>query len=163
MRILLFTAISLLLTNRSFAIDYPQLIYCSIYSAVKYEIPANILMAVAEKEGGEAWKFSRNKNGTIDIGTMQFNSDYLISLKKYGIQPVDVADSGCYPFELAAWRIRGHILKDQGDLWTKVANYHSRTSRHNRIYRADLIIKSVKWANFIEQHRDEFNVYATKD
>ena len=74
---------SLLLVQNALAIDYPQLVYCSIAAAVKYEIPANIMMAVAEKEGGEAWKFSRNKNGTIDIGTMQFNSDYLIELNKY--------------------------------------------------------------------------------
>lgn len=151
---------SLLLVQNALAIDYPQLVYCSIAAAVKYEIPANIMMAVAEKEGGEAWKFSRNKNGTIDIGTMQFNSDYLIELNKYGIRPVDVAAPGCYPYDLAAWRIRGHIKNDKGDIWTKVSNYHSRSYKENSIYRADLIVKAVKWADYIEAHKGEFNVYA---
>ena len=103
-------------------LDLPPPLYervvCSIAAAVKYEVPANMLLAVAEKEGGKPGQWVRNANGTHDVGPMQFNTAYLSELGKYGITAADVAESGCYPFDLAAWRLSGHIRNDQGDLWT---------------------------------------------
>ncbi|MGL4755806.1 MAG: muramidase [Aeromonadaceae bacterium] len=125
-------------------------VVCSISAAVKYDTPANIVLAIAEKEGGKPGQRVRNTNGTDDVGAMQFNTDYLKDLAKYGITANDVAGHGCYPFELAAWRIRMHIKNDSGDIWTKAANYHSKTPGKNRIYRADLIKKAVKWAEWLE-------------
>lgn len=131
----------------------PQLherVVCSISAAAKYQIPANIILAVAEKEGGKPGQWVRNTNGTHDIGAMQFNTLYLKDLAKYGITAGDVAAAGCYPYDLAAWRLRMHIKNDKGDLWTKAANYHSRTPQYNQVYRADLIRRAVKWANWLE-------------
>ena len=130
----------------------PQLqerVACSIAAAVKYGIPANILLAVAEKEGGKAGQWVRNNNGTYDVGPLQFNTAYLRQLSRYGITPGDVASGGCYPYDLAAWRLRQHIRQDGGDLWTRCANYHSRTPLINRTYRADLVRKSVYWADWL--------------
>jgi len=126
---------------------------CSIQAAVKYEIPANIVLAVAEQEGGKPGQWLKNTNGTYDIGAMQFNSAYLVELKaRYGITTDDVAAAGCYPYDLAAWRLRMHIRDDKGDLWTKVANYHSRTPKYNAIYRAHIIRRAAKWADWLEKH-----------
>lgn len=137
-------------------IDLPpqmqERVVCSITAAIKYEIPANIVLAVAEKEAGKPGQWVRNANGTHDVGAMQFNTSYLSDLKQYGITANDVAASGCYSFDLAAWRLRMHIRNDQGDLWTKAANYHSRTPRYNTVYRADLIRKASKWADWLEAH-----------
>jgi len=74
---------------------------------------------------------------------MQFNTTYLKELSKYGIIAGTVARPGCYALELAAWRIRLHIKNDRGDIWTKAANYHSRTPKYNSQYRSDLITKAV--------------------
>ena len=55
----------------------PQLqerVVCSISAAVKYEVPVNIVLAVAEKEGGKPGQWVRNSNGTHDVGPMQFNT-----------------------------------------------------------------------------------------
>jgi hypothetical protein len=123
---------------------------CSISAAVKYEIPANIVLAVAEKEAGKPGQWVRNTNGTHDVGSMQFNTTYLRDLARYGITTNDVAAAGCYSFDLAAWRLRMHIRNDKGDLWTKAANYHSRTPRYNAVYRSDLIRKASKWADWLE-------------
>ena len=135
-------------------VDLPPLlqerVVCSIAAAVKYEVPANVLLAVAEKEGGKPGQWVRNANGTHDVGPMQFNTAYLSELGKYGITAADVAQAGCYPFDLAAWRLRGHIRNDQGDLWTRAANYHSLTPRYNAAYCADLIVKALKWADWLE-------------
>lgn len=127
-------------------------VVCSITAAIKYEIPANILLAIAEKEGGKPGQWVRNSNGTHDVGSMQFNTAYLGDLARHGITTDDVAQSGCYPFDLAAWRVRLHIKNDQGDIWTKASNYHSRTPKYNSKYRADLIVKAVKWADWLENN-----------
>jgi Transglycosylase SLT domain len=125
-------------------------VVCSIAAAVKYEVPANMLLAVAEKEGGKPGQWVRNANGTHDVGPMQFNTAYFSGLGKYGITAANVAQAGCYPFDLAAWRLRGHIRNDEGDLWTRAANYHSRTPQYNAAYRADLVVKALKWADWLE-------------
>lgn len=65
--------------------DMQERIVCSITAAVKYEIPANILLAIAEKEGGKPGQWVNNRNGTHDVGSMQFNTKYLQDLSKYGI------------------------------------------------------------------------------
>ena len=136
------------------AIDLPPLqlerITCSISAAIKFRIPANILLAVAEKEGGKPHQWVKNTNGTFDVGPMQFNTEYLRTLNRYGISPADVAANGCYAYDLAAWRLRRHIRYDKGDLWTRVANYHSRTPRYNQSYRADLVRRSAIWATWLE-------------
>lgn len=135
-------------------IDLPPIaherVVCSIMAAVKYEVPVNIVLAVAEKEAGKPGQWVRNTNGTYDVGAMQFNTHYLTDLKKYGITADDVAKDGCYAFDLAAWRLRGHLRHDENDLWTRAANYHSRTPKYNAIYRADLIKKATKWQHWLE-------------
>ncbi len=125
-------------------------VVCSIAAAVKYDIPANIVLAIAEKEAGKPGQWVKNSNGTHDVGTMQFNTAYLKELTRYGINASDVAAAGCYPFDLAAWRLRLHIRQDSGDLWTRAANYHSRTPQYNAPYRADLMRKAVKWADWLD-------------
>ncbi|KTD03691.1 Transglycosylase SLT domain protein [Legionella geestiana] len=121
-------------------------IVCAIMAAVKYGVPANIMLALAEKEGGKPGLWSKNANGTYDVGSMQFNTRYLQDLEGYGITPETVAKPGCYAYDLAAWRVRGHLQKDGADIWTNAANYHSRTPKYNGIYRADLQKKAGKWA-----------------
>jgi hypothetical protein len=63
----------------------PQLqerVVCSIAAAVKYQVPANIVLAVAEKEAGKPGQWVRNTNGTHDVGPMQFNTAYLRDLAR---------------------------------------------------------------------------------
>lgn len=138
----------------------PQLherVLCSIAAAVKYEVPVNIVLAIAEKEGGKPGQWVRNSNGTHDVGAMQFNTAYLADLARYRITAHDVAAAGCYAFDLAAWRLRMHLRRDAGDLWTRAANYHSRTPRYNAVYRVDLMRKAAHWADWLEAR------FVTKD
>lgn len=120
---------------------------CIIAAAARYHVPKHILLAIAEKEAGKPGQWVRNSNGTSDVGPMQFNTAYLAELAPYGITPQLVANGGCYPYVLAAWRVRRHLLYDSGDVWTRAANYHSRTPQINAVYRSDLIAKSARWAN----------------
>ena len=128
-------------------------VVCSVTAAIKYEVPANLVLAVAEKEGGKPGQRVRNSNGTDDVGAMQFNTAYLRDLERqYGITADDVAQAGCYSYDLAAWRLRGHLRNDSGDLGTRGANYHSRTPKYNAPYRADLMIKAEKWGVWLAEN-----------
>lgn len=142
--------------------DMQDRIVCSIEAAVKYEVPANILLAVAEKEGGKPGQWVRNSNDTYDIGPMQFNTTYLSDLSKYGITPAHVAQAGCYSYTLAAWRLRTHIRNDQGDLWTRVSNYHSYTPHLNAAYRADLMRRAAKWGKWLDARFATYDVTAAR-
>jgi hypothetical protein len=108
-----------------------EMVMCSIGAGLAYGVPVNVMLAVAEQESGKPGQWVRNTNGTYDVGTMQFNTTYLRELQRYGITPQAVAQPGCYPYQLAAWRLRGHLKNDQGDIWTRAANYHSRTPQYN--------------------------------
>jgi hypothetical protein len=131
--------------------QFHESLFCSVAAASRYGIPANILLAVAEKEAGTPGLWMRNSNGTSDVGPMQFNTAYLATLAKYGVTPQAVAAPGCYAYDLAAWRLRQHLQLDQGDVWTRAANYHSRTPYYNARYRVDLMAKSARWADWLER------------
>lgn len=143
-------------------IDIPPAIHervvCSIGAAAKYGVPANIILAVAQREGGKPGQWVRNTNATYDIGSMQFNTAYMRTLARYGIGTADVAKPGCYSYDLAAWRLRGHIKNDGGDIWTRVANYHSRTPRHNAPYRAAIMANARQWGSWLSAR---FHTYDT--
>ena len=125
-----------------------RLFYLGGRKNIKYR-PISSLPSQKKKQANQASGFS-TATGTHDVGQMQFNTAYLKELRVYGITAVDVAASGCYAFDLAAWRLRNHLLHDSGDIWTRSANYHSRTYRYNVIYRADLKIKALNWADWLE-------------
>jgi hypothetical protein len=59
---------------------------------------------------------------------------------------------------LAAWRVKGHLERDKGDLWTRAANYHSRTPAFNARYRAVMIKKAGKWARWISARFKTYEV-----
>lgn len=143
-----------------FAIDLPpelpphieEKIICSVQASSKYSIPVNALLAVADTEGGKPGQQVKNTNGTYDVGTMQFNTAYLKELAHYDITIDDVNASGCYPYELAAWRIKNHLDNDDGDFWQKVANYHSKTAEYNSIYKEKLMTSAAKWENWFNEN-----------
>jgi hypothetical protein len=130
---------------------FEERIVCSMAMAIRYDVPANLVLAVAEIENGRPGQWVTNDNGTHDVGPMQFNTAYLHELNRFGIKPDDVAAKGCYPYELATWRLKGHLVRDEGDLWTRAANYHSRTPEHNRVYRRKLMAAASKWAGWITE------------
>lgn len=123
---------------------------CSIAAALKFSVPVNVMLAVAEMEGGRPGQWVRNRNGSYDVGPLQFNTRYLEHMeRRYGITAADVATAGCYSYELAAWRLRRHLERDDGDSWTRVANYHSRKPVHNVKYRRRLMRKAATWSRWL--------------
>ena len=123
-------------------------VYCSVEAAARYSLPPELVYAVALTEGGKPGIAVLNTNGTYDLGYMQFNTAYLKTLSRAGVKASDVQKNSCYPFHLAAWRIRGHLEESgQADVFTKAAWYHSRTPEYNIIYR-DKLIENVRRFDF---------------
>lgn len=129
-----------------------EMVVCSIGAGLAYGVPVNMMLAVAEQESGKPGQWVRNTNGTYDVGVMQFNTTYLRELQRYGITPQAVSQPGCYPYQLAAWRVRGHLKNDQGDIWSRAANYHSRTPQYNARYRHQLMRKAQVWTQWLNTH-----------
>ena len=126
-------------------------VVCSIMAAQQYNVPANIVLAVAETENGRAGQWVKNTNNTYDVGSLQFNTTYLKDLARFGITSKDVEAGGCYAFDLATWRLNRHLTLDSnGDIWTRAANYHSKTPSKNAIYRAKLIKSAHKWGKWLD-------------
>ena len=129
-----------------------QPVICAIAAAVEYRIPANIMLAVMQAEGGKPGQKVLNTNGTYDIGALQFNTAYLRTLAVYGITPEMAAMEGCYPYRLAAWRLHAELLTKRGDIWTRAALYHSATPYYNAQYRKILIRYGAQWARWLHEH-----------
>lgn len=129
-------------------------IVCAIVASMHYQVPADGLLAVYQAENGSNGQWVRNMNGTYDVGPMQFNTTYLAQLQRqYGIRPEDVESTGkCYPFELAAWRIETHIRKGRGDLWERIAHFHSSSPAEVARYRARLILYAGRWRKWLEEN-----------
>lgn len=134
----------------------PATIDCVIRAAQKQGVPANVLLAIASIENGKNGQIVSNPNGSRDIGHFQINT---VHWKKNGrfarypsITQQDVAWRGCYNAELAAWLLRQHINEPTGqDFWTRVAYYHSKTPKHNAVYRTKLIHYAIRWGNWLQQ------------
>jgi hypothetical protein len=124
---------------------------CSITAAQRYGLPPSVMLAVAQIEGGRPGLARPNRNGAYDLGPMQLNTAWLAELRPYGVDPRWALASGCYPYQLAAWRIRAHLERDRGDYWTRVANYHSRTPAQNRPYRAQVIVSASRWDSWLQR------------
>jgi len=57
-----------------------EMVVCSILASIHYDVPTNVLLAIADKEGGKPGQWVKNKNNTYDVGVMQFNTSYIKTL-----------------------------------------------------------------------------------
>lgn len=128
------------------------LIWCALAASVRYDVPADALLSVYSVERGGTDTWSRDANGTFDIGPLQFNTAYLASLRRFGITPRVVEGRTCYPWFLAAWRIHNQLVEDHGGFWTRVARYHSTTPRYVEAYRRKLLEYAPRWRAWLIAH-----------
>jgi hypothetical protein len=138
------------------AVDLPpvwqETVQCVLEAAPRHGVPANIVLAIAELEGGAPYTWGWNRDGSIDYGRMRINSVHLAEFGRYGISPVHLVEPGCYPIDLATWMIGRHLMQCRGDVWQCAANYNSKTPGKNAIYRAKLIPAAGRWARWLWEH-----------
>jgi hypothetical protein len=106
---------------------------CVVEEAARQKLEVVKVLAVMKAEGGRLGAFSRNSNGSYDIGPMQVNTIHLPELSQtYGI-PQDtvsklLAYNGCFNVAVGAWMLRMRTNEAKGDFWYGIGRYHS-TSR----------------------------------
>ena len=83
---------------------------------------------------------------------MQINSTYLLDLKKYGITEDMLKSDGCFPYYVAAYKIKRHLIEDKGTYWQRIANYHSRTAEYNLNYQKKIRPIARKWSIWLKDY-----------
>lgn len=105
---------------------------CINQAAVKYHVPATMIISVMQTEGGRNGDAIKNKNGTVDLGVMQVNSSWLSILKKYNLTLTSLRYDACLNVEVGTWILAQQMARAEG--WRGVGNYHSNTFKYNQKY-----------------------------
>lgn len=108
-------------------------ISCINRAAMEFHVPATLIVSILSIERGANGTISRNKNGTYDMGTMQINSKWLPTLKKYGYSENDIIYDTCKNVYVGTWILANKISKNN-ELWKGVGDYHSRQPSLNYSY-----------------------------
>jgi hypothetical protein len=112
---------------------------CVVEEAGRQSLEVVKVLAVMKAEGGRLGEYSRNSNGSYDIGPMQVNTIHLPELAKtYGIPPDAVskllAYDGCFNVAVGAWMLRMRTNEAAGDFWYGIGRYHSTTRPDSNRY-----------------------------
>jgi hypothetical protein len=99
-------------------------IECINRAAVKYHIPATVIVSILKIEGGKVGQVSVNKNGTLDYGPMQINSSWLKRIKQYGYDAEKIKNNPCANVNVGTWILAQEIGNSVG-WWKGVGHYHS--------------------------------------
>ena len=139
--------------------DYrPATIECVLDSAVRRNVPANVLFAIVQIEHAREGQVKANKDGSFDFGRWQINSVHLEELAGFGVSPEKaqyyLTRDGCYGADFAAYRLQRCFSwkKDTKDFWERAACYHSKTPARNAIYREKLKPIALRWADWLSTH-----------
>ncbi len=121
-------------------------IECINRAAIRYAVPAKVIISVLAIEGGEKGTVHSNQNGTEDLGPMQINSTWLPQFERFQITREDLINNPCLNVNVGAW-ILSQKIKEGKYYWQGVAGYHSFTPQLNANYKNKLIENY----NFLEE------------
>ena len=119
---------------------------CAVASSIRHNVPANLLLAIRQAEGGKNGMVRKNRNGSTDHGTMQWNNRSIGDYRQYGITVHHVSSDGCYALDLAAYRLAKHLAEPTGTFWERAARYHSVSAEPNQRYQSIIRPLAARWA-----------------
>ena len=132
----------------------PAIMHCASSAAVEYNVPRILLFAIIKTESsGNIHAINRNENGTRDVGPMQVNTIWSQHLEsRYGIVNASyhLRNNYCYNIRVGAWILKNELgeldvrQSDPNEYWRRVGNYHSKTPKFNKIYRAK-VMNNMRW------------------
>ncbi|WNV05922.1 lytic transglycosylase domain-containing protein [Candidatus Methylospira mobilis] len=119
------------------AMQTPVTAACVEHAARVSGVPPAVLLGVMAHEHGRVGRYHQNKNGTLDLGPMQLNTDWikdnLKKLETSGITTYSILNNGCVNVYVGAWRLKTETTK-HGMTWEAVGTYHSNTPKHKVRY-----------------------------
>ncbi|MCA3266117.1 MAG: lytic transglycosylase domain-containing protein [Azospirillum sp.] len=121
---------------------------CMIAAAQTHGLSPSTLFVILHIEGGRVGEYSKNTNGTRDLGPMQVNTIWLPEVARRFNTDRSRAeramlDDPCVNIETGAWILRGRI-DATGDVATGIAHYHSATPRFGQAYLRRFHEKALK-------------------
>lgn len=133
--------------NVSQAHEQPQ--NCWLTVAQKYNIPTYLLFAIAMVESElNPTAINRNTNKSTDFGYMQINDSWNPTLKKYGIEPKDLANP-CVSIHVGAWILADNFYR-MGYSWKAIGAYNARDDYKRWVYAQKVYAMHdmlVKWSD----------------
>lgn len=124
-------------------------IECINNAALKYNVPAALIISVLQVEDGRAGMASPNDNGTYDYGPMQINTIWLSTIKPYGYTRHQIQYDPCANVEVGTWILSQRIADFNGEFWRGVASYHSYSLPQNTRYKEKVLKNYTKLIHLI--------------
>lgn len=120
---------------------------CFNTAAKRFGIEADLLRAIAKQESNFNPRAigKKNKDGSQDYGTMQYNSRHIPLLLKAGFKKEDLFDN-CTSIYLGAHNLHSCIRK-YGNTWRAVGCYNAGNRKNREQGRQN-------YANLIKKHYD---------
>lgn len=121
-------------------------------ASTRYGIPQELLVAISKVESGHnPLAVNRNKNGSVDLGHMQVNSEWQKSGK---IEWKKLTDPE-YCSNVGAWILAQELERYQGNVWAAVGAYNTGKSARDWEKYADTVggEKRLKALNLAEKAR----------
>lgn len=121
--------------------------HCFVQTATDYRVPAIVLVAMAKVESNGRSAVGVNKNGSLDLGVMQHNTDSWVPhlTRRYGILPQDLLANPCQSIRAAGYvlRVEQNAKACKGrDIWCGVGRYHSP----NDATKSEVYVRKVRAA-----------------
>jgi soluble lytic murein transglycosylase-like protein len=121
---------------------------CINDAALEYHVPAKLIIAVLNVEGGQVGQAVKNTNGTYDLGPMQINSAWQKTLSQQDISLAQVRDNPCMNIKVGTWILSKNIADEQ-DLLNGIGDYHSHTTKLNQQYSTQIRLRYTELAQHL--------------
>lgn len=106
-----------------------EAVQCVAEASERYQVPELLLHAILMKENGRNGRYSKNKNGTYDLGLAQINTSWLAEFSKYGIRPEHVMNNACVNVSLSAYILKYNWQHQHQDWFKAVVAYNIGNSK----------------------------------
>lgn len=108
-----------------------------------FGIDAELVFTLFDNEGGKVGTFSRNKNGTYDIGPMQINSSNLPEISTHfpSVTWRVLAYDACASFWVGTWWLYRKIVARKGNVFEGIGDYNSKTPKVRAKYIFNFMVK----------------------
>lgn len=124
--------------------------FCFSDAAKRYGVNEKILIAIAKVESNfNPSAININKNGSVDHGLMQINSQHLKKLARFGIDKKSLMDP-CTNVHVGAW-ILAEVIQRHGKKWWAVGAYGAGGRSSKEILREQYAAKVINALNAIEK------------
>lgn len=111
----------------------PYFYQCFHNSAIKYNVPVDLLIAIAQTESSMRTNAINDNGSTQDLGVMQINTSWIPKLsREFGLKKHHLYEP-CTNIDIGAW-VLAHNFVQFGYTWNAVGAYNAKTPSKRVVY-----------------------------